>query len=70
MSASARRAVGPSEYDPTLVIEGDARSTASSEWRDVPSAIYVRGSGCYTLQFDGPDFQATLLLRAQSEQQK
>jgi hypothetical protein len=50
--------------DPTLVIDGDARSTAPSEWRDNPAAIFVRDSGCYALQIDGPTFQATVILRA------
>jgi hypothetical protein len=44
---------------------GDATSTAPAEWRDVPSSVLVRDSGCYALQVDGPDFQSIFVLAAE-----
>lgn len=51
-------------HDRTLELRGDAESTAPPEWRDVPSALLVRGEGCYALQVDGPTFESIILLRA------
>jgi hypothetical protein len=49
----------------TYPLTGDATSTAPPEWRDVPSSVLVRNSGCYALQVDGPDFQSIFVLAAE-----
>jgi hypothetical protein len=49
----------------TYPLTGDAESTAPPEWRDIPSQVFVRGSGCYALQVDGPDFQSIFVLAAE-----
>jgi hypothetical protein len=48
----------------TYPLTGDATSTAPPEWRDVPSSVLVRDSGCYAFQVDGHDFKSIFVLAA------
>jgi hypothetical protein len=40
-------------------------STAPPEWRDTPSNVLVRDSGCHAFQVDGPGFQSVFVLAAE-----
>jgi hypothetical protein len=46
------------------VLDQDVTSTVGPEFRDQPSGPRVKAAGCYGLQVDGPDFQATIVFRA------
>jgi hypothetical protein len=51
-------------------LAGDAMSTAPPDWRDIPSSVRVRHSGCYALQVDGPDFQSVFVFAARPTRER